>query len=87
MLLGMNTPGGQWNIVLDVGPDPQQRGGGAQFWILGPSPLFGTAEARDLKFKFWVHVGGGDPNENYAKVGHGGSGSRLKLQSWNFVCL
>jgi len=30
-LCGMNIPGGSWNIVLDVGPDPPQRGGGAQF--------------------------------------------------------
>jgi len=25
MLFGVNTPGGPWNIVLDVGPDPTQR--------------------------------------------------------------
>jgi len=36
MLFGMNTPGGPWNIVLNVGPpDPPQRGGGRPnftFW-------------------------------------------------------
>jgi len=31
MLFGMNTPGGRWNIVLDVDPDPLQRGEGANF--------------------------------------------------------
>jgi len=25
MLLGVNTRRGQWNIVLDMGPDPPQR--------------------------------------------------------------
>jgi len=29
MLFGVNTPGGPWNIVLDVGPDPlTERGRG-----------------------------------------------------------
>jgi len=32
MLFGMNTKGGPWNIVLDVGLDPhKKRGRGAQF--------------------------------------------------------
>jgi len=26
MLFGVNTPGGRWNIVLDVGPDPPTEG-------------------------------------------------------------
>jgi len=34
MLLGVNIPGGSWNIVLDVGPDPQQR-------VTGPILNFG----------------------------------------------
>jgi len=32
MLFGANTPGGPWNIVLDVGPDPPtERGRGPSF--------------------------------------------------------
>jgi len=32
MLFDVNTPGGPWNIVLDVGPDPlTERKEGAQF--------------------------------------------------------
>jgi len=36
MLFRVNTPGGPWNIVLKVGPDPPQRRGG------GPVLNFGT---------------------------------------------
>jgi len=36
MLLGVNIPGGSWNIVLDVGPDVPQRGD------RGPILNFGT---------------------------------------------
>jgi len=36
-----------------------------------------TAEARDLKF--WKLVGGWDPNENYAKVGHRGLGAGSRI--------
>jgi len=51
MLFGVNTPGGPWNIVLDVGPDPLQRKGeGDQFSMLGFPPISGTAEDRNLKF-------------------------------------
>jgi len=31
MLFGVNTPGGPWNIVLDVGLDPPQRGEGVHY--------------------------------------------------------
>jgi len=31
MLFRVNTPGGPWNIVLDVSPDPPKRGEGAHF--------------------------------------------------------
>jgi len=34
MLFGVNTPGGSWHIVLDVGPDPpteRGRGPGIKF--------------------------------------------------------
>jgi len=27
MLFGLNIPGGPWNIVLNVGPDPSTKGG------------------------------------------------------------
>jgi len=31
MLFGVNTPEGPWNTVLNMGPDPPQRGEGAHF--------------------------------------------------------
>jgi len=61
MLFGMNTPGSPWNIVLDVGPDPPQKGG-THFYILGPPHISGTAEARDLKF--CIHIEWWGPNDN-----------------------
>jgi len=67
MLFGVNTPGGPWSIVLDVGSDPSQRGKGSPFF--GPPVISGTAEARDLKFCLHTQRGGGS-NENYATVGH-----------------
>jgi len=63
MLLVVNTPGGPWNIVLDMSPDSHREGKGAHFEILGPPYISETAEARD-----W------GPNKNNAKVGHTGSG-------------
>jgi len=50
MLFGVNTPWNPRNIVLDVGPDPPQRGRGTQFKFRDPPLIFGTAEVRDLKF-------------------------------------
>jgi len=35
MLVGVNTPGGPWNIVLNVGPDLPQRGGGGSVLNFG----------------------------------------------------
>jgi len=32
MLFGVNTPGGPWNIVLDVGPDPPTERGQFKCW-------------------------------------------------------
>jgi len=61
MLFGVNTPGGPLNIVLKVGFDAPQRGGG-EFLIMGPLSIFGTAKARDLKV--CVHIEGWGPNEN-----------------------
>jgi len=82
MLFGVNTLGGPWNIVLDVGPDPH-REGGAQFKILGPPPVCGMAAARDLKFR--VHIDGWWPLKNYAQVGHRGSRaeSRDNSEFWD----
>jgi len=37
MLIQVNTLGGPWNIVLDGGPDPPQRGGGHS---MQPSPNY-----------------------------------------------
>jgi len=55
MLFGVNSSGGPWNIVLDVGPDPSQRGeGGPTFKISDFPHISGTAEATDLKF--CVHI-------------------------------
>jgi len=39
---------------------------GPEFWA--PSHIYGTAEAKDLKF--CANIMGWGPNENYAKVGH-----------------
>jgi len=50
VMFRVNTPRGTgtWNIVLDVGPDPPtERGAVLNF---GTLHIFGTAEARDLKF-------------------------------------
>jgi len=50
MLFGINTHGGAWNIVLDVGPDPPTNRGRKftfQFW--DPLHIYRTAEARDWK--------------------------------------
>jgi len=65
----VNTPGGPWNIVLDVGTDPPQRGEKGkeptfEFW--DPPHICGTAEA--TKFKFNVPIDGWGPSENYATV-------------------
>jgi len=50
MLFGVSTPGGPWNIVLKVDPDPHREGEGTTFKFWDPHPIYGTAEARDLKF-------------------------------------
>jgi len=36
VLFGVNTPGGPWNILLDVGLDIPQRGEWAQFKFWHP---------------------------------------------------
>jgi len=54
ILFGVNTPGGPWNIVLDVGPDPPQRGEGGPLLNFETPYISGTVEARDLKF--WVRT-------------------------------
>jgi len=36
MLFGVNTRGGPWNTVLDVGPDPHKRGKGVTFKFWDP---------------------------------------------------
>jgi len=56
MLFRVNTPGCPSNILLNVGPDPSQRGEGAHFSILELPHISGKAEARDLKF--CVHIEG-----------------------------
>jgi len=51
MMFGLNTHGGPWNIVLDVGADPPHREGkGPCFKFRDLPPIFETAEARDLEF-------------------------------------
>jgi len=59
ILFGMNTPGSWRNIVLDVGPDPPQRGGGMGKIspILDPIHISRWAEARDLEF-YVLHSSG-----------------------------
>jgi len=52
--------GGPWNILLDVGSDPPQRGEGIDPLLNVETPaIFGMAEARDLKFcvptESWGH--------------------------------
>jgi len=56
MLFGVNTPGNPRNIVLKVVPDPPQRRGGGPVLNFG-TPIFGTAEARDLTFCAHREVG------------------------------
>jgi len=46
MLFGVNTRGGPWNIVLDVGPDPPQTGGGE------PTRISGMAATRDWNIAY-----------------------------------
>jgi len=36
MLFGLNTPGGSWNIVLEMGPDPERGGWGFSFKFWTP---------------------------------------------------
>jgi len=101
ILFGLNTPGGQWNIVLDGGPHPPAERGRGPVFNLGPPPVFGTAEARDLKF--CVRIQGWGPT-NCAKLDHRGSGMGshdlilnfrpsmlslewLKLGTLNFACI
>jgi len=62
--------------VLKVGLDPPQRGEGPSFKFGDTPHIFGTAGARDLKF--CVHMEGGGPNKNYAKVCHRGSGAESR---------
>jgi len=51
MLFGVNTPGGPWNIVLDVDPDlPIERRREDSFKFGDPRSIFRKAGARDLKF-------------------------------------
>jgi len=91
-----------WNIVLDVGPDhPTERGRETQFLNFGTPPIFGTAEARDLKF--CVHTEGWGPSRELCKSWPLGIGCGvpwlnseccdlllspewLKLGTWNFAC-
>jgi len=56
MLFGVNTPGGPWKIVFDVGLDPPQRQKKVNFLILGPPHSSGTAEATALKFSVLVNL-------------------------------
>jgi len=63
MLFGVNTTGGPWNIVLEVGPDPPREGEGASF---------------TFHREMW------GPNENYAKLGHRGSGAGSRDLILNF---
>jgi len=41
MLFGVNTPGGQWNMLIDVGSDLPQRGGGDALLNFG-TPLLSS---------------------------------------------
>jgi len=60
MLFGVNTPGGPWNIVLDVDPDPpSERGRGPTFKFPDFRHISGMTEARDLTF--CVHIRGWGP--------------------------
>jgi len=68
MLFGVNTPGGLWNILVLI---PSKRAGGGLILNFGTPPIFGTAEARDLKFCMLIETW--CPNENNAKLCHTGS--------------
>jgi len=54
------------------GPDPPQRGEGNRILNFGTPLISETATAKNLNF--FAHIEGWGPNENYAKVGHGGRG-------------
>jgi len=68
-LLGLNTSGGPWNIVLDVAPDPPQRGGGLpnfKFW----DPLLALEQLKLQTWNFLCVQRGEGRNKNCATVGH-----------------
>jgi len=69
MLFGMNTPGDPWNIVLDVGPDPPQRGEGGPLLNFGSLLIF-PEQPKLETWHFLCIQKDGEPHENYATVGH-----------------